>query len=217
MASWWVYATKKSTPTCRQLCDFIIDMKKDRRHASGRLLADFVAENVSANLSRLPAGLIPAEAVLVPTPGSGLSKPDTVWAARTLCQRLVEHGVGHRTEELVRRIKAVPKSAGNQNRPNVSVHVDSFQVVATPQLADTYTHLVLVDDVVTRGTTLTSAAFRLRAAFPHVTISSFAVARVDSTGEARRPPDPLVEYIVTADHEHCSRQSSLPLSHYTRI
>jgi orotate phosphoribosyltransferase-like protein len=66
--------------------------------------------------------------------------------------------------------------------------------------------LVVVDDVVTSGTTMMACALKLADAFPGVPIGGFALARVQSEGSPDTVLSPLVEVIVPAGRR-CSRRA----------
>ncbi len=51
--------------------------------------------------------------------------------------------------------------------------------------------IVLVDDVVTKGASLISAAYRIKDQFPNAEIKAFAVARTISQGEIDKILDPI--------------------------
>jgi predicted amidophosphoribosyltransferase len=139
--------------------------------------------------------------MLVPVPGSGLTKPHTVWPSRRVCEELVRQGLGQDILPLVSRTTAVPKSAGSATRPSLDQHIDSLTVQAR---LSPPSRLLLVDDVVTSGTTMMACAIKLAQAFPGVPVSGFALARVQSTGDPSRVFDPLVER-VTINGQRCSR------------
>ena len=64
---------------------------------------------------------------------------------------------------------------------------------------------VLVDDVVTSGTTLMAGARRLDEAFPRAAIAAFALARVQSSGEPPILFEPVIERVVVAG-ARCRRE-----------
>jgi hypothetical protein len=115
--------------------------------------------------------------LLVPVPGSSpLHDPKSLWVARDICRRIVERGLATATQTLLRRARAVPKSAFAlpSERPTATRHFDSFTVDRSLYAP---THVTLVDDVITRGSTLLAAASRLQVAFPECEVRAFALLR----------------------------------------
>lgn len=128
--------------------------------------------------------------------------PHTVWPSRRVCEELLRQGLGDDILAVVRRTTAVPKSAGSAARPRLDQHVRSFTV--EPRLAPP-SRLLVVDDVVTSGTTIMACAIKLALAFPGVPVSGFALARVQSTGNPTRVLDPIIER-VTMSGQRCKRE-----------
>lgn len=104
---------------------------------------------------------------------------------------------------VITRAMAVAKSAGNPDRPPLAQHLASLTVQKSFRPPS---RLLLVDDVVTSGTTLMACMRRLADAFPGVPIAAFALARVQSQGESTHVFDPIVEEISVAG-SHCVRGS----------
>jgi len=135
--------------------------------------------------------------MLVPVPGASLTRPNTVWPSLRVCEELVRQGLGQDILTVVSRSTAVPKSAGSAIRPPLDQHLNSLTVQAR---LNPPSRLLLVDDVVTSGTTMMACAIKLAQAFPGVPVSGFALARVQSVGNPPRVFEPLVEQIVVDGH-----------------
>lgn len=120
--------------------------------------------------------------VLVPAPRSSLVKPGTVWPPRIICEELVSRGLGAEVQELLERIKAVPKAAlqAPANRPTAIQHFESLRAISV--LHDPPS-ILLVDDVVTSGTMLLASLSRLQAAYPQASVAAFALVRTMSGAE----------------------------------
>ena len=116
--------------------------------------------------------------VLIPIPACNPSRKHREELPRQLAEALVAEGLATSVWKGLHRIRAVPKSATAPpgRRPTVRAHYDSLRVVPRPDLAH-QAHLLLVDDVVTKGRTLLAAAMRLHEAFPGARISAFALMR----------------------------------------
>lgn len=208
--SLFVYATKGQTDLSRSIRYFILNIKQGRIEPKTRKAYAVLAAHRLA--SEHPAVLMPffgEDVALVPVPGSGLTKPNTVWPAQDICEALQEAGLVHFVVPMLRRAAPVPKSAGSINRPLASQHAESFALA--PPLDFPYKRILLVDDVVTRGCTLLGAAARVRQAFPEIPLTAFALARVQSEGEATVPRAPKIEELrITRDG--CKRLDVAPSS-----
>jgi hypothetical protein len=122
------------------------------------------------------AGWFPADAILVPAPGSAPRVSGGLWVPERLSIALHALGVGAGVAPLVRRVTAVPKSAYSAagSRPTVERHIASLSVdhrILPPG------PLVIVDDVITKGRTLLAIATKLELAYPDREIRAFAAMR----------------------------------------
>jgi predicted amidophosphoribosyltransferase len=116
--------------------------------------------------------------VLVPVPGSDPRRAGAQSVTTHLTRALIDQGLGCRAWPGLRRARAVRKSATARtaHRPTVAAHYDSFAIdLALDTLCPA--HIVLIDDVVTKGRTLLAAASRLSEACPHSRIRAFALLR----------------------------------------
>jgi predicted amidophosphoribosyltransferase len=126
--------------------------------------------------SPLLTGFFGPTDVLVPVPGSAPSVTEGFWAAKHLAVALVNEGLGGAAWSVLRRVRAVRKSAtaAPGERPTVNLHYESF-LIERPAISPE--SIVLVDDVVTKGRTLLAAASRVHEAFPGAQIRAFALVR----------------------------------------
>jgi hypothetical protein len=203
-ASWLIYATKGESEDARRIKALILAIKKDRIDGgTGQPIVRLVVERACERLgsaARTPFG---GDPVMVPVPGSALQKPHTVFPALRVCEELVRNGLGHDVAPVLTRSTAVRKSAGSSERPSLMEHLSSFTLQKTFVAPS---RLVVVDDVVTSGTTMMACALKLADAFPGVPIGGFALARVQSEGSPDTVLSPLVEVIVPAGRR-CSRRA----------
>jgi predicted amidophosphoribosyltransferase len=118
------------------------------------------------------AGFFSSTDVLVPVPGHSAVS----WAAEFLAAALIREGLGRSVWLGLRRARAVRKSATapRGERPTMDSHYESFCVERPTISAE---RILLIDDVVTKGSTLLAAANRLHEVFPCSQIRAFALVR----------------------------------------
>ena len=160
-----------------------------------------VVRIIRYTVARLRAGITPeladllaADVVLVPTPGSAPlppGQPHALWAARRICEELLAAGFGARTEPLLWRENAVPKSAfaarENRSRPDLHQHYESLAACPPVPGEAAPARITLVDDFITKGATLLAAASRLAEACGGAEIRAFALVRTQyPIGHQRR-------------------------------
>lgn len=173
---------------------------KDAKPPALKTLAEAVAK------SKVLAPLFANTPLLVPIPRSAPLVAGALWPAKALCEALIVAGVAQQMEPLLERVVAVPKSshAAPGQRPGIQLHFDSM--TAAHSLLVTH-GIVLVDDVLTKGTTALGAEKRLRTIFqPSVPISLFAAVRtMGLVPDVERILDPAVGQ-VTAFFDEGERQ-----------
>ena len=156
-------------------------LKNDRVMNSGILSSDYMAQIMKKEIKKFPfADYFNSKAILVPVPKSSLLKPGTLWVPERLTTALIKNRLGKSSEACLERIKAVPRSSGQrigENRPKAFQHYESMQV---KKLLFDPEEIVLVDDVITRGSTVMGGVNRLAEAFPNAKIRAFAMMRVMS-------------------------------------
>ena len=125
------------------------------------------------------------DVILVPVPRRAPLVVGGLWPTNKLCDAMKQHSIAGSVLPLLERTHAVQKSATAAlgKRPGPQTHYDSIAVAANRPLLGGRHHLVIVDDVVTRGATFFGCYARLRETFPDVRISCFALIRTISSGE----------------------------------
>jgi hypothetical protein len=160
----------------------------DTRTASRLLRASIKAGQVTTLIDRAMhadtgagrswsiASFFPAGAIFIPVPGSSPSTRGGATASARVAVALWKRGLGKGVWFGLRRVRAVRKSAtaAPGARPTLRAQFDTMVVEA--RLPDA-SHLVLIDDVVTKGRTMLAAAVRLREVFPLADIRGFALLR----------------------------------------
>lgn len=133
-------------------------------------------------------GYLGPDTVLVPVPRSAPRRGEALWPALELCEALRAAGLGCAVEPLRERVRAVRKSAligRAADRPSPSEHAASLRATKMLLAAEAVT---LVDDVVTRGSTLLGCAATVRAAHPRATVRGFAFLRRDDALDDHHAP-----------------------------
>lgn len=160
-------------------------LKQDRmitRKADGESLpmSRFVAESLYNHLSDKPfLKIFDRDKVLIPIPRSNPIPTDGLWVPKRIADEMVQKGLGGYVVPCLIRSKPVNKSSWSipSQRPLPSEHYDSLKV---EQTVTELNEVILIDDVITRGSTLIAAANKLIDAFPKIKIHSFAAVRTIS-------------------------------------
>ena len=150
--SWLVYATRATDDAAKRVKTLILNIKTDRIDPRTAVpVVQLIIEQAANRLGVAARAAFEGHPMLVPVPGSGLTKPNTVWPAKRVCEELLRQGFGEDVLPALKRTTSVPKSAGSLDRPPLAEHVRSLTVQKglTPP-----SRLLLVDDVVTSGTTM---------------------------------------------------------------
>ena len=133
-------------------------------------------------------GVFGPDVTLVPVPRSAPRRTeDTLWPALSLASALHQHGLGRDVQQLLVRTEAVPKahSSLSSERPTVSILSRSLRWQG--DLGSGLERVVLVDDVVTRGTTFLSARNVIHGVQPGLGVEGFAAVRTMSFETVEKP------------------------------
>lgn len=125
-----------------------------------------------------------AEAILVPVPSSApLVNKSALWSSMSICKALKAEGLCGDILPILKRIKAVQKSAFARpgERPGPEDHYNSTAVIGLKELPMFGARrVILVDDFVTRGSTFLGMYRHIETAFPAWEIQCFALVRTQS-------------------------------------
>lgn len=155
--------------------NYTLALKQDlTRPGSGDVsIYDYVAEQCSDQ--GLFPGFFSDDTTLVPVPGNCPREPGSMWAPELLACALERHGLGCRVVPYLERTKLVRKSARSPgNRPLPIEHHDT---IAVQRRLTAPSRILLVDDVVTTGSTFLGSAWLMREAYPDTDIKAFAAMR----------------------------------------
>ena len=143
-----------------------------------------------------------SDVTLVPAPGSSLLVEGAFWGPRWIASELVRAGLGKQVFPCLSRTTAVPKSAFQPpgGRPTARHHYDTMRVEELALLGGE--RITIVDDFVTKGSTLLGAASRLGEACPTAQVSAFALIRtMGLQPEVERMVEPCVGTIRLVGQE----------------
>ena len=118
---------------------------------------------------------------------------------------MCDAGLADDYASIVRRVKPVQKSshASRGGRPDPEDHYESVEVTTANLISPDI--ITLVDDVITRGSTLMGVHERVRAAYPNATIHCFALVRTISGDDIDTILDP-VEGTISYGHDGVLRR-----------
>ena len=176
------YSPKGATPESRRSQTWMRHLKEDlvvpaRPGIAAKAMSEYVVELLEAWAHRGLRALLPPSAVLVPAPRSSLRVEGGLWVPLNLATAMVRGGFGARVLPLVHRRQAVPKAARSEpgKRPTAQTHYETIDVglAELPPGA----HVVVVDDIITKGATLLGCASRLAEAYPGTQVRGFAAMR----------------------------------------
>ena len=161
--------------------------------------SEFIAQSIKNELTNFPfKDFFGSHIYLVPVPGSSLMKEGTLWVPKNLVDVFSKQGLG-KPFICLERMETVKKSAFSEpkDRPKASDHFRTIKIKSDLKRIEDIKEIILVDDIVTRGSTLLGAASRLHEAFPNAHIRAFAVIRTMSNpNEFNKIQDPCTGTIT---------------------
>jgi hypothetical protein len=158
-----------------------------------RLVGHRLREHIDRN-DALTA-LFGATVTLVPLPRSTPLMQGALWPAQKICDALMHAGVAEQVNPLLERVRPVARSsqAPPGERPGIPEHYASF---IAHQRIDVSDRILLVDDVVTKGSTAIAAASHIIEAYPDASVHLFAVIRTKGmVADIERILDPAFGHI----------------------
>lgn len=199
-----VYPSRPQSEADRRAREVVLVDVKQAKPKTLQRVGTRLAEMESVSPVR---ALIPADAVLVPAPRSVPLANGALWSPRAIAEAMVVEGVGKRVAPILTRLEPVRRSTGARTaaeREPPLRHFETLGLAGELWSVEDAEHIVVVDDVVTTGSTLIACASKLAAAGVAARITAFAVARADRHTTLSIPKDlyaPIVETIVLVADE----------------
>jgi hypothetical protein len=170
------------------------------------LMSEWIVNKICETMNSLKfCSFFQSKPILVPVPKSSLMQEGTLWVPKRIADALEKQGLGNVVPYL-KRVKPLQKSStsGSGARPDVQKHYDSL--VVQEKLIKPTGDILLIDDVVTRGTALLGSANQLANTFPDCTIRGFAVMRtMGYIKPFTKIEDPCVGHIFLDDNGKITR------------
>ena len=176
----------------RFACDSMEVLKKNGIQPAGTAsMAEFVAKWCADN--NLFPGFFSKETILVPAPSSDSTRHCTRWIPKMLADALVSRGLGRVVVPCLKRVKSIRSAHLSMDRPTLKEQYDSMGVVGG---FGNPSEILLVDDIVTTGTTFMGAYRRIAEKYPDASIRAFAAMRTRFAKCFREYIDPCCEVII---------------------
>jgi phosphoribosylpyrophosphate synthetase len=163
-----------------------------------------VVHNLARKLPGSPIeSLFKGRPILVPAPRSAPLVKGGLYPTKIICDQLSQSGMGGKVQILLERRSVVQKAAFAPKgmRPTSRTHYESIEVCRE---LENPASILVVDDVITTGSTLLAAASCLKDAFPDAEIRVFAMVRTMSYTEVENAISPCVGKI-TLNGSFCNR------------
>lgn len=155
-------------------------------------MSQCVVDQINENLNQLPfKDFFGSDVSLVPVLRSCLMQPGTLWVSEKIVKAMVKYGFGE-SYPCLTRIKSVPKAAFSKASDRAQA-IDHYNTIECQPLVNVPTKIVLVDDVITSGSTIRGCASKLKEVFPNADIRAFAIIRtISNSNEFKKIVDPRV-------------------------
>lgn len=183
-----VYAPQGTTPLSIRSREVVRHVKNGRANYLARIGSRFEESWQSGRF----VDLLGPDILLVPAPRSSPDIEDMNWPALRISRELEARELCAAVACLLERHTPVAKSAlasRGAERPSPEQHAASIRCRSTPMFPPS--RITIVDDVVTRGSTLLACAWVLAERFPRAAIGALAVVRTMSGVEIESILEPL--------------------------
>ena len=159
---------------------------------------DQIVQKLSEKAGRCP--VFRHEWTAVPVPRSGSSqKPFSANACEYPCwalaQRLAKDGHVVEARQILHRHKPVSRASDTEGRIPIETHLDSLTVTLHPSLKGA--PLILIDDLITRGTQLMACYLALRRAGHEGSVEAFCVSQTVARDPTDEQLEPYLEHLIS--------------------
>ena len=173
-------------------------IKNDKFLSDGRNAIEAATEHLVKEIDKFPFlhAYFGPHVTLIPVPRNAPMRAGWLWSPFRICSSFAARGLADAVLPCLVRKKAVTKSAtaGPGKRPKPKDHYDTTNVIPSV-LVPTPSHITLVDDVITQGSTFVGIIPRLQEAFPQAELRCFALIRTESSGEVSTIVEPVEGHI----------------------
>lgn len=138
-------------------------------------------------------------AMLVPIPSHHPTKPESLWVPKVIADSLKQNRLGCNVVTCLERTGLVQQSSKStsQDRPTVKTHYSTLKIKDRIDMVPQ--DILLVDDVITRGTTIAAAYIRMAEAYPNARIKAFAAMNTTFPDRFKDVIDPRTGTIVLGE------------------
>lgn len=175
------YCPRGDSPEIQNARDVMLTLKTDRFLLEPPIqISEWIAKTVSTQRkSHEFSKFFKPKTIFVPCPPSSLMQPDSLWVPKNIALALVKYGLGKEVSTCLVRNIPTRKSATSPAhlRPTPKEHYDS--IIVQGSLSEP-SEIVLIDDIVTRGSTILESANRLFDLYPQAHIQAFTAMRTMS-------------------------------------
>lgn len=204
-SSFLTYSPRGTSSVAKESRTVMSDLKNDKSiqiKQNKILTSEYYTQKIKSMINTLSfASYFHAKQILVPVPKSSLTKKNTLWASKCLADALIRNGLGKNVNTCLFRKFAVLKSSmcKPRDRPKPRKHFDSLSMKKIPNCLE---EVLLIDDIVTRGSTFLGAANRIKIECPTTKIRAFAFMRtISNSDEFEKIVNPYSGMITIKDND----------------
>lgn len=205
--SFLTYTPRGTTEDARKSQNIMLNLKNENSFGEPpKSTSEILVEKIKNKIQDLPfKDFFGTDVALVPVPKHSLMRKDALWVPDRIVKALEKQGLGKRYACLKREIPVVRSStAANADRPKAQKH---FETIKCEKILPLPTKIVLIDDIVTRGSTLLGCASKIKEIFPESEIYAFAIIRtVSNANEFEKIEKPCAGVIDLRSNDETHRE-----------